>query len=47
MAIKNGVTKISNPLKRFLFPVNQVVIFSDSAEVCEKSGSFKGLGAVV
>ena len=37
-------TKIQDPWRKFLFPVDPVLVFSDAAGVEEASSTFKGMG---
>ena len=43
-AMHAGGTKIQDPWGKFLFPVVQVLVFSDTAGVEEASSTFKGTG---
>ena len=44
MAMHKGGTKIQDPWRKLLFPVDQVQVFSDAAGVEGVSSSFKGIG---
>ena len=44
MAMHEGGTKIQDPWRKFLFPVDPVLVFSDAAGVEQVSSSFKGMG---
>ena len=39
-----GGTKIQDPCRKFLFPVDPVLVFSDAAGVEEDSSSLNGMG---
>ena len=46
MALFHGGSRITDPRRHLLFPVDPVWVYSDAAGVTEESQTFKGLGAV-
>ena len=43
-AVHEGGTKIQDPGRKFLYPVDPVLVFSDTTWVEEASSTFKGMG---
>ena len=43
-AVHEGGTKIQDPGRKFLYPVDPVLVFSDATRVEEASSTFKGMG---